>query len=495
MRYIGVDLGTSAVKLLLMTGEGEILKIVSREYPVSFPKNGWSEQDPEDWYKQTVDGIKELVASTGDGEIAGISVAGQMHGLVTLDSDDKVIRKAILWNDGRSQEESDYLNNEIGKRKLTELTGNISYAGFTAPKILWMQKNEPENFKRISKIMLPKDYLTYMFTGVCASDPSDASGTLFYDVKNRCWSKEMCDILGITEAQLPKVYESYEKVGEVKPELCKELGITSTCIVAAGAGDNAGAAVGMGIVGEGKCNISLGTSGTVFISSNSFSEDFENHLHSFAHSDGAYHVMGCILSAASCNKWWLEEICETNDYGREGGLIKEDNLGKNRIYFLPYLMGERSPINDTDARSAFVGMSMDTTRGEMTQAVYEGVSFALRDCLEAAKEMGIDVKESCVCGGGSKSKIWLKILSDILGIRLSQTDNTEGPSFGAAILASVANGEYKSVEEACSKLIKVTQSVDPDAEQVKLYEERYQEYKKIYPALKETYAFIAGRRD
>ena len=494
MNYIGVDLGTSAVKLLLMNSEGEIIKIVSREYPVSFPKNGWSEQSPEDWYTQTIDGIKELVAATADHKIAGISVAGQMHGLVTVDKDDKVIRKAILWNDGRSQKESDYLNDVITRRKLTEYTGNISYAGFTAPKILWMKENEPENFAKISKIMLPKDYITYMLTGVCATDPSDASGTLYYDVKNKCWSKEMCDILGITVDQLPKVFESYENVGEVKPEILKELGIEGTTIVAAGAGDNAGAAVGMGIIGEGAANISLGTSGTMFISSKSFSEDFENHLHSFAHADGAYHVMGCILSAASCNKWWMDEILETKDYNGESGKITDDKLGQNRIYYLPYLMGERSPINDTNSRAVFYGMSMDTSRADMTQAVYEGVSFALRDCLEAAKAMGIKVTESCVCGGGSKSKIWVKILSNILGIKLMQTENTEGPSFGAAILAAVAAGEFESVEAACKKFIKITESVEPDPELTALYEERYQEYSKIYPALKSTFEYVAGRR-
>ncbi len=495
MKYIGVDLGTSAVKLLLMTGEGEILKIVSREYPVSFPKSGWSEQDPMDWYTQTLDGIKELVASTDDKQIAGISVAGQMHGLVTLDKDDNIIRKAILWNDGRSQQHSDWLNTEIGTHKLTELTGNISYAGFTAPKILWMRDNEPENYAKIAKIMLPKDYITYMLTGVFASEPSDASGTLFYDVKNKCWSAEMCEILGITVDQLPKLYESYEKVGEVKPEILKELGINGTTIVAAGAGDNAGAAVGMGITGEGNCNISLGTSGTVFISSNNFSEDFDNHLHSFAHADGAYHVMGCILSAASCNKWWMEEVLATKDYNGESGKITDDMLGKNRVYFLPYLMGERSPINDTAARSVFYGMSMDNNKTDMTQAVYEGVSFALRDCLESAKAMGINVTESCVCGGGSKSKIWLKILSNILGIKLSQTENTEGPSFGAAILAAVAAGEYADVRSACDKLIKISESVEPDPELTKLYQERYEEYSKIYPALKATFAYVADRRD
>ncbi|MBO4636653.1 MAG: xylulokinase [Clostridiales bacterium] len=495
MNYIGVDLGTSAVKLLLMTGEGEILKIVSKEYPVYFPKNGWSEQSPIDWYEKTLEGIKELVDATDDRTVAGISVAGQMHGLVVLDENDEVIRNAILWNDGRSQPQSDWLNSEISKRKLTEYTGNISYAGFTAPKILWMKENEPDKFARIRKIMLPKDYVTYKLTGAFATDPSDASGTLYYDVKNRCWSKEMCDILGITVDMLPRVYESYEKVGELKSEISELLGISGTTIMSAGAGDNAGAAIGMGITGEGSCNISLGTSGTVFISSDTFTEDFNNSLHSFAHADGAYHVMGCILSAASCNKWWMDEVLESSDYAGEGDKIDESKFGQNRVYFLPYLMGERSPINDTDARGAFIGMSPDTSRADMTQAIFEGVSYALKDCLMAAENMGINVSESCVCGGGAKSEKWLKILSNILGIRLNTTENTEGPSFGAAILAAVACGQYKDVEEACDKLIKINRSVEPDPELVKLYADRYDEYSKLYPALKDAYKFVASRRN
>ena len=290
MLYIGVDLGTSAVKLLLMDETGDIKNIVSKEYPLFFPHPGWSEQNPEDWFEKSMEGIKELTEGFDRSKVAGISFGGQMHGLVALDKDDQVIRPAILWNDGRTGEETDYLNNVIGKDKLSQYTANIAFAGFTAPKILWMKKHEPENFAKIVKIMLPKDYLAYKLSGSFCTDVSDASGMLLMDVKNRCWSKEMMDICGITEEMLPKLYESYEVVGTLKEDVAGALGLSADVKVIAGAGDNAAAAVGTGTVGDGMCNISLGTSGTIFISSEKFGVDENNALHSFAHADGNYQI-------------------------------------------------------------------------------------------------------------------------------------------------------------------------------------------------------------
>lgn len=403
MLYIGVDLGTSAVKLLLMNGEGKIQKIVSKEYPLYFPNPGWSEQKPEDWWEGTMEGLKELLSECDKSQVAGISFGGQMHGLVILDKDDKVIRPALLWNDGRTYEECDYLNNVIGKDKLSEYTANISFTGFTAPKILWVKNKEPENFAKIAKIMLPKDYIAYKLTGVHCTDVSDASGMLLFDVKNRKWSKEMCDICGVTEDQLADIYESYESVGTVLPEIADILGISHDVKVAAGAGDNAAAAVGTGTVGDGMCNISLGTSGTIFISSEKFGVDKNNALHAFAHADGHYHLMGCMLSAASCNKWWMDEIIKTKDYGKEQENITK--LGENHVYFLPYLMGERSPHNNPNARATFIGMTMDTSREDMTQAVLEGVAFGLRDSLEVARSLGINIERTKICGGGAKSPV------------------------------------------------------------------------------------------
>ena len=409
MYFIGVDLGTSAVKLLLMEESGKICNIVSKEYPLFFPHPGWSEQNPEDWYTQSMAGMKELTEGIDRSQVAGISFGGQMHGLVTLDDQDQVIRPAILWNDGRTSEETDYLNNVIGKDKLSQYTANIAFAGFTAPKILWMKKNEPEKFAKVVKIMLPKDYLAYRLSGSFCTDVSDASGMLLLDVKNRCWSKEMMEICGVKEEQLPKVYESWEVVGTLKPEVAKELGFSENVKVIAGAGDNAAAAVGTGTVGDGQCNISLGTSGTVFISSKNFGVDEHNALHSFCHADGSYHLMGCMLSAASCNKWWAEEILGTKDFAAEQAPIQK--LGENHVFFLPYLMGERSPINDTNARAMFVGMTMDTARADMTQAMLEGVAFAIRDSFEVAKGLGLSVPRSNICGGGSRSMLWKRILA------------------------------------------------------------------------------------
>lgn len=485
MLYIGVDLGTSAVKLLLMEGDGTIRKIVSREYPLYFPHSGWSEQNPEDWYSQTVEGIRELVRECDRSQVAGISFGGQMHGLVTLDEQDQVIRPAILWNDGRSAEETEYLNEKIGKEKLSAYTANIAFAGFTAPKILWMRKNEPELFARVKKIMLPKDYLAYRLSGSFCTDLSDASGMLLLDVKNRRWSSEMLEICGITEQMLPKLYESYEVVGTLKESVADDLGLPRQVKVIAGAGDNAAAAVGTGTVGEGRCNISLGTSGTIFISSHTFGVDSHNALHSFCHADGYYHLMGCMLSAASCNKWWNETILRTDDFAAEqAGITK---LGENPVIFLPYLMGERSPHNNPKARGMFIGMSMDTTREDMTQAVLEGVSFGLRDSLEVARSLGIDVQRTRICGGGAKSPLWRRMIASIMNLKVEMIENEEGPALGGAILAAVGCGEFPDVETAAARLVHVTDTIEPEPELVEKYEERYRKFHALYPAVKELF--------
>lgn len=487
MYYIGVDLGTSAVKLLLMESDGTIVNIVSEKYPIAFPHPGWSEQKPEDWWNAVKKGIPALVSGIDASKVAGISFGGQMHGLVVLDEDDNVIRPAILWNDGRTQKETDYLNNVIGKDKLSDYTANIAFAGFTAPKILWMKENEPDKFARIKKIMLPKDYIAYMLTGVHCTDPSDASGMLLYDVKNRRWSEEMCNICGIDSSMLATVYESYEKVGTIKPDIASELGLSDSVIVAAGAGDNAAAAVGTGTVGEGLCNISLGTSGTIFISSHEFKVDSFNALHSFAHADGYYHLMGCMLSAASCKAWFLEDILKTDDYSGEQGKITVEMLGNNNVFFMPYLMGERSPYNNPDARAAFIGMSMDSTRTDMLQAVMEGISFGIRDSYEVAKALGINVRRTRICGGGAKGELAKKMMANILNIDVDVPANDQGPSMGGAILAAVAAGEYSSVEEAAQKIVKMEGTISPDPEIAERYEEKYAKYKKLYPMLKEWY--------
>ena len=488
MYFIGVDLGTSAVKLLLMDEEGKIVNIVSREYPLYFPHPGWSEQKPEDWWEQSKEGIRELVKDVDKSQVAGISFGGQMHGLVILDENDNVIRPAILWNDGRTAKQTDYLNTVIGKEKLSEYTANIAFAGFTAPKILWVKENEPDNFAKICKIMLPKDYLAYRLSGAFVSDYSDASGMLLMDVKNKCWSKEMAEICGISLEMLPELHESFDAVGTLKPEAAAELGLPETCKVVAGAGDNAAAAVGTGTVGDGMCNVSLGTSGTVFISSSKFGVDSHNALHAFAHADGHYHLMGCMLSAASCNKWWMDEIIRTKDYPAEQkGITK---LGENHVFFLLYLMGERSPHNNPNARGTFIGMTMDTTREDMTQAVLEGVAFALRDSLEVARSLGIDIKRTKICGGGAKSPLWKKMIANIMNLKVDVIESEEGPALGGAMLAAVANGEFASVEDAAAKIVKVVDTVEPEPALVAKYEEKYQQFREIYPACKPLFDII-----
>ncbi len=488
MYYIGVDLGTSAVKLIMMEKDGTIVSSVSKEYPLYFPNPGWSEQKPEDWKAAVLEGLKELVKDFDATQVAGISFGGQMHGLVVLDENDNVIRPAILWNDGRTQKETDYLNNVIGKDVLSAETANIAFAGFTAPKILWMKANEPENFAKIKKIMLPKDYIAYVLSGVFSTDYSDASGMLLLDVKNKKWSKKMCEICGVDESMLPKLYESYEVTGTVKPEIAKEIGFTDNVKVCAGAGDNAAAAVGTGVVGDGGCNISLGTSGTVFISSAKFGVDENNALHSFDHADGNFHLMGCMLSAASCNKWWMDEIIKTKDYAAEQTNITK--LGENHVFFLPYLMGERSPHNNPDARGTFIGLTMDSTREDMTQAVLEGVAFGLRDSIEVARSLGIPLTKTRICGGGAKSPLWRKMITNIMNMEVERITSEEGPGLGGAMLAAVGCGEYASVEEAAKAIVKVLDVEKPDPVLVEKYEKKYQQFKTIYPACKPIFDII-----
>ena len=481
--YLGIDLGTSGVKVLLVAFNGEILAEESRSYNVIYPHDGWTEQNPLDWEKSTYSAINAIFDNKkySKDDVKGISFGGQMHGLVLLDKEDNVIRPAILWNDGRTQKQTDYLNNVIGKENLSKYTANIAFAGFTAPKILWVKENEPENFACISKIMLPKDYLAYKLTGVHSTDYSDASGMLLLDVQHKIWSEKMLEICSVKKEWLPMLYESYEPIGPLLPE----FGFKNA-IVSAGAGDNAAAAVGTGTVTNGDCNISLGTSGTVFISSDSFSVDSKNALHSFAHSTGKWHLMGCILSAASCNKWWIEDIIQSSDYAVQ---VKgmEQMLGENEVYFLPYLMGERSPHNDVNARGAFIGLSMTTTKEQMSLAVLEGVAFALRDCVEVAKQNGVTLKETNLCGGGAKSDLWKKIIANVLNLKVNILQTEQGPAYGGAILAMVGAGEYQSVEQATATIVKTKESVMPSQELVEKYESKYTKFKQLYPALKNLF--------
>lgn len=483
--FIGIDLGTSGVKLLLIESNGNVLAEKSESYAIYHPFPDWSEQNPEDWRCAVKKGLKELLKGQDGGSVKGIAFSGQMHGLVALDKESHVIRPCILWNDGRTEKQTQYLNNVIGQEKLSNYTGNIAFAGFTAPKLLWLKENEPENYRKIAKILLPKDYLAFMFSAKFCTDYSDASGTLLLDVKNKRWSSEMCEICGVSAEQLPTLYESYEPIGAIIPELADELGLSHFVQIIIGAGDNAAAAIGTGAVGRGRCNLSLGTSGTVFLSNDKFTVDEKNALHSFCHADGGWHLMGCILSAASCRKWWLEDILLSEDYASDESAIASTSTD---VIFLPYLSGERSPHNDVKAKGAFIGLTSSTTREQMSRAIMEGVAFALRNCMEVAKQNGVSVDYATICGGGAKSKAWRQIIADVLNLPVRIQQAEHGPAFGAAILAAVGCGEYNNVNTAVSRLVKIESEIKPKAKDANGYYFKYELFTKLYPQLKETFA-------
>ena len=504
MLYIGVDLGTSAVKLLLMNEQGGIEKIVSREYPLSFPHSGWSEQNPEDWFTESMEGIKELTEGIDRREVAGIGFGGQMHGLVTLDKDDNVIRPAILWNDGRTGEETEYLNTVIGKDKLSQYTANIAFAGFTAPKILWMQKNEPENFKKVVKIMLPKDYLAYRLSGSFCTDVSDASGMQLLDVPKRQWSDELLEILDIDKSLLAKVYESPEVTGTILPEIAAKTGLSTSTVVVGGAGDNAAAAVGTGVVEDGKAFTTIGTSGVVFAHSNNISIDPKGRVHTFCCAvPGAWHVMGVTQAAGYSLAWFQENI--GTEYARKAkeqgcgafDLINADvqktPIGANRLIYLPYLNGERTPHVDPNCRGVFFGLSSMHTTADMARAVMEGIQYSLTDCNDIIKEMGIEVSEMMACGGGAKNAVQRQMMADMFGCDVKTVTATEGPALGVAILAGVGAGLYESVESACRQMIHTDPAKEchADPKATAEYDKYHQIYKNLYTCLKDQFQELA----
>ncbi|MBT1280085.1 xylulokinase [Thermoanaerobacter sp. CM-CNRG TB177] len=496
MYFLGIDLGTSAVKIILVEENGNVIGSTSKEYPVYYPQPGWSEQNPEDWWNATKDGIRELIIKTGvkNDDIKGIGLSGQMHGLVLLDENNNVLLPAILWNDQRTQEECDYITQKLGKERLTKYTGNKALTGFTAPKILWVRKHRPDVYKKIHHILLPKDYIRFKLTNEYATDVSDASGTLLFDVENRKWSKDMLDALDIPYNWMPKCYESTEVTGYVTKDVADLTGLKEGTIVVGGGGDQASGAVGTGTVKSGIVSVALGTSGVVFASQDKYVVDEENRLHSFCHANGKWHVMGVMLSAAACLKWWIDNIINFNGSSityekllEEAGKVTPASGG---LIFLPYLMGERTPYSAPYARGSFIGLNMTHNRGHITRAILEGVAFGLRDSLEIIKELNIPVNEVRVSGGGAKSVLWRQVLADIFGVRVDMVNATEGPAFGAAIMAAVGYGIFKDVEEATSELIKVNDSVYPIEENKDKYNEVYTVYKDLYYLLKNTFKRI-----
>lgn len=504
MKYlIGIDLGTSGTKTVLFDEDGNTIKSDTVLYPMSQPQNGWAEQDPEDWYNASVATLKTVTEGIDASQIAGIGISGQMHSMVMLDENNEVIRPAILWCDGRTAKECDEITERVGAERLIEITANPALTGFTASKILWVRNNEPENYAKCRHILLAKDYVRFRLTGEYATEVSDASGMQLLDIKNRCWSDEVLEKLDIDKSMLAKVYESPEITGYVTEAAAALTGVPAGTPIVGGAGDNAAAAVGTGVVEEGKAFTTIGTSGVVFAHTNEMHLDKKGRVHTFCCAvPGQWHVMGVTLAAGQSLKWFRDNFCtaEMADAEKQGvdpyyimdKEAMESPIGCNKLIYLPYLMGERTPHLDPDCRGAFVGLSAMHTRKDMIRAVMEGVVYSLRDCAEILKEMGVTSENMSACGGGGSSPLWRGMLADIMGTTVTTVSSKEGPALGAAILAGVGTGIYSSVQEACRKVVKIKTTQQADAANSAEYEKYYELYKKLYPALKESNKALAA---
>lgn len=504
MNYlIGIDVGTSATKTVLFDEKGGVVASASKEYPLYQPDNGWAEQKPEDWRNAVLSTLAEVAKAVEDRDgIKGIGLSGQMHGLVMLDEKGEVIRPSIIWCDQRTGKEVEDMLQIMPREEWIRITANPPLTGWTAAKILWVRKNEPENFKRCRHILLPKDYIRYILTGEFATEVSDASGMQLLDVPGRCWSDEVLTALSIDKALLGKVYESCEVTGTLRPEIAKKTGLSSSVKVVGGAGDNAAAAVGTGIVRDKTAFTTIGTSGVVFAHSSKVSIDPKGRVHTCCCAvPGAWHIMGVTQGAGLSLKWFKDEFCQ--DYvekARKEGkdvydLINEDvktvPVGSDKLLYLPYLMGERTPHLDPDCRGVFFGLSAIHTKKHMLRAVMEGVSYSLCDCNQILKEMGVEVTQMMACGGGGKSPNWRQMLSDLYNCTVKTVKQSEGPALGAAILAGVGCGIYPSVEEACDAIISEESSTSPVPENVKTYAAYHEVYQSLYQSLKDDYKKLA----
>lgn len=504
MRYlIGIDLGTSGTKTVLFDEDGNTVKSHTVEYPMFQPDNGLAEQNPEDWYNAAVVGIREVSSGIDASHIAGIGISGQMHSLVMLDKNNDVIRPAILWCDGRSSKECEEITRRVGYDRLISITANPALTGFTASKILWVRNNEPENYARCRHILLPKDYVRLRLTGEYATDASDASGMQLLDIKNRCWSDEVLEKLEIDKSLLPKVYESPEITGYITEETVKLTGLSAGTPVVGGAGDNAAAAVGTGVVEEGKSFTTIGTSGVVFAHTKEMHVDPKGRVHTFCCAvPGEWHVMGVTLAAGLSLKWFRDNFCtaeitaaasmDVDAYYIMDKEAEKSPIGCNRLLFLPYLMAERTPHLDPDCRGAFIGLSAMHKRRDMLRAVMEGVVYSLRDCCEILHEIGVFSEDMAMCGGGSSSPLWRGMLADVFGTTVKTVTSKEGPALGAAILAGVGVGIYKNVQEACSKVIKTKKEHKPNKDNSIEYEKYYSIYHSMYATLKDSFKALSN---
>ena len=499
--YIGIDIGTSGTKSLLMDEEGSILAEATAEYGVYIPKPLWSEQDPEDWWTATVKTVREVVrkSKVKAADVKAIGLSGQMHGSVFLDAKGKVLRKALLWNDQRTAKECDEITSRAGGREeLIRMVANPALTGFTAPKILWLRNNEPRLFQKLKHVLLPKDEIRRRLTGELATEVSDASGMLVLDVVNRCWSKELLSKLELDIDLFAKVYESHEVTGTLLPDVAKQLGLTTACKVVGGAGDCAAGAVGNGIVKQGVVTTSLGTSGVVFVHSDTPQYDTQGRLHTFCHAvAGKWHMMGVTLSAAGSLQWFVSQLC-TELIAKKGidpfQIINAEAeavpAGSEGLLFLPYLAGERTPHADPNARGCFIGLTNKHGRGHMARAVMEGVALSLRESLQIVRDLGVPTKEIRVSGGGAKSPLWKQILADAFGQAACTINAEQGPAYGVALLAAVGDGAFRNVEEACKATISVVAKTAPNKNAVKTYDRLFPIYQGLYRSLRESFQAI-----
>ncbi len=499
MKYlIGIDIGTTGVKTILINQKGAVVAKSIKEYPLQTPKPGWAEQNPEDWWQATVASLKEILTKINPADIAGIGLSGQMHGSVFLDKNNRVLRPCILWCDQRTTKQCEDITAKIGAKKLIKLVANPALTGFTAGKVLWVRDNEPALYKKIRRILLPKDYIRFRLTNTFATEVSDASGTLFLDVKNRGWSKELLKKLDIPLEWLPACSESSEITGEITGAVAKLTGLKAGMPVVGGGGDQAAQAVGTGIVKMGIISITIGTSGVVFAFSDKPLYDPRGRLHTFCHAvPGKWHVMGVMLAAGGSLQWFRnnlgqEEITLAKKRAVDPYEILINNTksippGSEGLVFLPYLCGERTPHADPDARGVFFGLTLKHTKAHLTRSVLEGVCFGLRDSLEIIKDMGILINEVRVSGGGARSKIWLQILADVINYEIITVEPAEGAAYGVALLAGVGTGVYQDIYQACRKSIKITSRLKPNPENVKIYNQRYRVFKSLYVSLKDKF--------
>lgn len=505
MKYVlGIDLGTSGTKTVLFDQEGHGICSATVEYPMYQPQNGWAEQDPKDWWNAAVETIRTVLSKSGvnKADVVSLGISGQMHGLVMLDENGEVLRPSIIWCDQRTQAECDEIHAKVGREKLIQITANPALTGFTLSKILWVRNHEPEVYAKCRHILLPKDYVRYMLTGDYATEVSDASGMQLLDVPNRCWSDELLQILDIDKSMLAKVYESPEVTGHVSEKAAELTGLSAATLVVGGAGDNAAAAVGTGVVEDGKAFTTIGTSGVVFAHTDKLAIDPQGRVHTFCCAvPGAWHVMGVIQAAGLSLKWYRDNFCQAEkDAAAMMGCDPYDlmnkeaalsPIGANKLIYAPYLMGERTPHLDADCRGMFFGLSAMHTRRDLLRAVMEGVTYALKDSLSVLDEMGVQPETMLACGGGGKSPLWRQMLADVFQLPVATTVNTEGPALGVAILAGVGAGLYKSVPEACKAMIHVNEAQQPIAENLDKYAAVYEVYKKLYPANKDVFKALA----